>query len=87
MRPNFLFLAALVYVAVAVPIGNVQDVVHIEARGPPPNGPRHENVGAAPKPSPKGHHTQVTTNKPRPASHGSPERIQGREIDCDDIEA
>ena len=77
MRPNFLFLAALVYVAVAVPIGNVQDVVHIEARGPPPKG----------NPSPKGHHTQVTTAKPRPASHGPPERIQGREIDWDDIEA
>ena len=84
MRPNFLFLAALVYVAVAVPIGNVQDVVHIEARGPPPKGPGHKNVG---NPSPKGHHTQVTTAKPRPASHGPPERIQGREIDWDDIEA
>jgi len=87
MRPNLLFLAALVYVAVAVPIGNVQDVVHIEARGPPPNGPRHENVGAAPKPSPKGHHTQVTIDKPRTAPYGSPGRIKGREIDWDDIEA
>jgi len=45
MRPNFLLLAALPYVAVALPVGNMQDVVDIEARsnvkgdGPTPAAP------------------------------------------------
>ena len=85
MKPNFLFLAALAYVAVAVPIGNVRDVVDIEARGKPYAKP--EYVGATgPKASPKGHPTQVTSDIPRPASYGSPEKIKRREFD-DDIEA
>ena len=80
MKFNFVFLAALAYVAVAVPVGNVQDVVDIEANAPV------EQVtpsGTTPTKSPPGDHTRVAPHRPSPQAppRPPPDSVQRRELD------